>query len=33
MAVERTTIRVLKMNRADRVELRRLPIEAGVFPP
>ena len=32
-AVGRTTVRVLKMNHPDRVELRRLLIAAGVFPP
>ena len=32
-AVGRTTIRVLNMNHPDRVELRRLLIAAGSFPP
>jgi hypothetical protein len=32
-AVGRTTISVLKMNAPERVELRRLLIAAGVFPP
>lgn len=31
--VGRTTIEVLQVNRADRVEQRRLLIRAGVFPP
>jgi HNH endonuclease len=32
-AIGRTTIHVLKMNHPDRVELRRLLIAAGLFPP
>jgi hypothetical protein len=32
-AVGRTTVHVLAMNHPDRVELRRLLIDAGVFPP
>lgn len=32
-AIGRTTLYVLDMNHLDRVELRRLLIEAGLFPP
>jgi hypothetical protein len=31
--VGRTTIQVLNINHPDRVELRRLLIAAGIFPP
>jgi hypothetical protein len=32
-AIGRTTVYVLNINLADRVELRRILIEAGRFPP
>jgi hypothetical protein len=32
-AIGRTTIRVLNMNHPEAVRLRRLLIEAGLFPP